>query len=101
MRRAFAAVVVFAVACGREQPAGGPVATVSVTPPTATIAVGATQQFAATHKDASGNLTRWTVTWSTTSYGQRSERRKESRYATCPSLNVSKAGIPPRLVRRS
>ena len=41
-----------------------PVATVTVAPATASIAVGATQQFTATLKDASGNtLTGRTVTW--------------------------------------
>jgi hypothetical protein len=41
-----------------------PVASVVVTPASATVAVGATQQFSATTKDASGNaLTGRTVTW--------------------------------------
>jgi hypothetical protein len=43
-----------------------PVATVNVTPPTASLAVGATQQLTATTLDASGNiLTGRVVIWST------------------------------------
>ena len=43
-----------------------PVASVDVTPPTASIVVGATQQLTATPKDANGNaLTGRAVTWST------------------------------------
>jgi hypothetical protein len=43
---------------------GQPVATVAVTPATATLAVGGTQQLAATPKDAAGTeLTGRTVTW--------------------------------------
>jgi uncharacterized protein YjdB len=47
-----------------------PVATVTVTPSTQTIAVGQTAQFTATLKDANGNvLTGRTVTWSSSSTG--------------------------------
>lgn len=63
MPRALAAAIVFAIACGGSS-MPGPVATVTVTPTTATIAVGATQSFAATLRDASGNRASGLVTWS-------------------------------------
>jgi uncharacterized protein YjdB/alpha-tubulin suppressor-like RCC1 family protein len=51
---------------GTIVPVPAPVASVTVSPATASIAVGGTQQFAATLKDASGNtLSGRTVTWST------------------------------------
>ena len=52
------------VAKGTTAASTAPVATVTLSPATASVAVGTTQQFTATLKDASGNtLTGRTVTW--------------------------------------
>jgi hypothetical protein len=47
----------------------GPLATITVTPNPATLAVGATQQFTAVGKDASGNVVAITPTWSVVAAG--------------------------------
>lgn len=53
---------------GGSPPGPVPVATVNVSPPSATLSVGATQLLAATTRDASGNvLAGRTVTWSSSS----------------------------------
>jgi hypothetical protein len=52
------------VASGTTAASAAPVASVTVSPPLASVSVGLTQQFTATLKDASGNiLTGRTVTW--------------------------------------
>src|SRR5712691_2000792 len=56
------------VASGTTAASTAPVATVTVSPASASVAVGAVQQFTAALKDASGNLlTGRAVTWSSTS----------------------------------
>lgn len=45
-------------------PPVGPIATVTVTPATASITAGTTQQFSATARDANGNIVTTTFTWS-------------------------------------
>ena len=57
--RAFATVTVVA----------GPLASIAVTPNPATMVGGATQQFVATGRDASGNIVALTPTWSVTAGG--------------------------------
>ncbi|MEO5816085.1 MAG: ice-binding family protein [Gemmatimonadaceae bacterium] len=47
----------------------GPLATITVTPNPATLAIGATQQFTAVGKDASGNVVAITPTWSVIAAG--------------------------------
>ncbi|MEO8621030.1 MAG: ice-binding family protein [bacterium] len=47
----------------------GPLATITITPNPATLGVGATQQFVAVGKDASGNIAQITPTWSVTAGG--------------------------------
>ena len=46
-----------------------PVATITLTPATATLAEGATQQFTAVGKDANGDVVAFTPTWSVTADG--------------------------------
>ncbi|MES2523660.1 MAG: DNA/RNA non-specific endonuclease [Gemmatimonadota bacterium] len=52
----------YAAACGTSQPAG-PVATVTLSPATASIAIGATRALTASGADASGNPAPTTFTW--------------------------------------
>jgi hypothetical protein len=47
----------------------GPLATIVVTPNPATLAIGATQQYTAVGKDASGNIVSFTPTWSVVASG--------------------------------
>ena len=47
----------------------GPLASITVTPNPATLAIGATQQFVAVGKDAAGNVVQITPTWSATTGG--------------------------------
>jgi len=60
--RNFIILISLAAACGGSS-APAPVASVSVTPPVASVAAGATVSFSATLKDAHGNVTSGAVTW--------------------------------------
>jgi competence protein ComEC len=50
---------------GYVAPAAGPIATVTVSPTSSSIAIGATQQLTATARDANGNAVSTTFTWTT------------------------------------
>ncbi|UCF20307.1 MAG: Ig-like domain-containing protein, partial [Gemmatimonadota bacterium] len=52
-------------ACGDDDPTGPVVSSVQVTPATAQLLPGGTQQLTATARDAGGNVLTTTITWST------------------------------------
>ncbi|HVT38904.1 MAG TPA: hypothetical protein VHE78_07660 [Gemmatimonadaceae bacterium] len=66
---ALALAATFGSSCKKDATAPGPLgtitlATIAVTPSTATLATGATQQFTAVGKDAAGNVVPITPEWS-------------------------------------